>query len=56
MPTKTYDYRKTILKVVISAVEIIVAGLLALQFERPELLLLVPIFEGLKNYLKHRNN
>ncbi len=50
---ETYKFSLTVRKVVISLLEIVIAGLIALQTQRPEYLLLVPIIEGIRNIIKH---
>lgn len=50
-----YNVWITLKKVGIISVEILLAGWLAYAYEKPEFFALVPILEGLKNYLKHRN-
>jgi hypothetical protein len=50
-----YSFKKTLVKVGIITVEIVIAGLIALEVEKPEFMFLVPIFEGFRNWLKNRN-
>lgn len=50
-----YDWKKTLKKVGWSLAEILVVGSIAFVTERPELLVLIPLLEGAKNYIKHRN-
>ena len=54
MMTK-YKFSKTLEKVGIALVEVAIAGVLAYVTERPELLVLVPIVEGIRNWWKHKN-
>ncbi len=49
-----YDIKKTIKKFVIISVEVIIAGVIALETQRPELLALVPILEAIRNIAKHK--
>ena len=55
MTKKTYDFKKTLIKVGIVAAEIVVSGGLAYITNKPELLFLAPILEGLLDYIKHRD-
>lgn len=50
-----YRFSKTLLKMGIVLVEILAAGALVYVTERPELMFLVPLLEGLRNWLKNRN-
>lgn len=52
---KTYDIKKTLAKVGIVAAEILVAGVLAYITDKPALLVLAPLFEGMLDYIKHRD-
>ena len=52
---KTYDIKKTLAKVGIVAAEILVAGVLAYIADKPALLILAPMFEGILDYIKHRD-
>lgn len=52
----TYSFKKTLKKVWLTTVEILIAGIIALEAQQPELMLLVPLFEGFRNWLKHKNN
>jgi len=51
-----YSFILTLQKVGIVLVQVLVAGGLVYVTERPELIFLVPIFEGLRNYYKHKDN
>jgi hypothetical protein len=51
----TYDPKKTLAKFGIALAQVIVAGAIVYATERPEFLLLVPILEALRNWLKHRD-
>jgi hypothetical protein len=50
-----YNFWLTVKKVAIISAEVIVAGLIVYYTERPEYLALVPILEGFRNYLKHKD-
>ncbi len=50
----TYDYKITLKKFAVSALEVIIAGLIVLATENPTYMMLIPMFEGLRNLLKHR--
>ena len=49
-----YKINKTLVKVLYVAGEITVAGGLAYVLNRPELIFLAPIFEGILDWIKHR--
>ncbi len=49
-----YDIKKTIKKFIIVSLEVIIAGLIALETQRPEFLALVPLLEALRNIAKHK--
>jgi hypothetical protein len=51
----TYDFKKTLAKFGIALVQVLVAGLIVYATERPEFLLVIPLLEALRNWLKHRN-
>lgn len=50
-----YDWKKTALKGAWALAEIFVAGLLVFMTDNQAFLLLVPIVEAARNWLKHRN-
>jgi hypothetical protein len=53
----TYDFKLTLKKVGIAAVEVIVAGLIS-YFTTNNIafgLALIPLFEGIRNYFKNKN-
>jgi hypothetical protein len=50
-----YDFKKTLRKVGIITAQIFVAGVLVYITETPELIFLVPLFEGFRNWLKHKD-
>ena len=52
---KKYDWKKTAWKVGIVAGEIIIAGIIAYIADKPALIFLAPVFEGILDYLKHKN-
>jgi len=49
-----YDWKKTAKKFGWALAEIFVAGAIAYATEHPEWLVLVPVFEAVRNWLKHR--
>jgi hypothetical protein len=51
---KPFDIKKTLAKVGIVAAEIIVAGVIAYIADKPALLFLAPVFEGILDYIKHK--
>jgi hypothetical protein len=51
----TYDPKKTMQKFGIALAEVVLAGLAVYFSERGEFLLLVPVLEALRNWLKNRN-
>lgn len=51
---KNYDWKKTAEKVIVSIIEVGIAGIAAVYADNPFYLGLVPIIEGVKNYVKHR--
>lgn len=55
MVTKKYDWKKTLYKFLWVFAEIVVAGAIVYFTEHPEFMLLVPIFEAIRNWIKHRN-
>ena len=48
-----YDWKKTLEKFGWSAAFVVVAGLIAYSAENPAWLILVPLLEAAKNYIKH---
>ena len=48
-----YDWKKTASKVFTIAVEVVLAGLISYATDNPSWMGLVPIFEGLRNFIKH---
>lgn len=52
---KKYKWQITAIKFAWSFAEIVATGCIVYATDRPELFLLVPIAEAVKNYLKHRN-
>jgi hypothetical protein len=50
-----YKFSKTLKKAGIVFVEILIAGSLSYVTETPELIFLVPVFEGLRNWVKHKS-
>jgi len=54
MAKKKYNWKITAIKVGRISVEIILAGSLAYITSRNEFLVLVPIIEGVLNYIKHK--
>lgn len=53
MATK-YDWKKTGVKALIVAGEIVVAGAIVYITDKPELIFLAPIFEAFLDWIKHR--
>lgn len=51
----TYDWKITLKKGLISFAEIFLTGLLAMKFQEPMFLAMVPLIEMLLNWIKHRN-
>ncbi len=49
-----YDYKITIKKIAVSAVEVLIAGLIVFATENPNYIMLVPMLEGLRNLLKYK--
>lgn len=49
-----YDWKKTAKKVAKSAAIVILTGILAVYSEEPIVLGLIPVIEGLINFLKHK--
>jgi hypothetical protein len=54
MMANKYDWKKTLKKFIVIGVEIIVAGVIVYLTDNSLFLGLVPAFEALKNWLKHR--
>jgi hypothetical protein len=55
MVKQKYSFLKTLQKMGIVLAEVLIAGGLIYVTESPELIFLVPIFEGLRNYWKHKD-
>jgi len=53
---KEYDWKITAQKIGRSAIIVLLTGILAVYSEEPLVLALIPLIEGLLNYLKHKNN
>lgn len=51
---KKYDWKKTLKKATIVAVEILIAGTIAYLTDNEVFLVLVPALEALRNWWKHR--
>ena len=49
-----YDWKITTKKFFVIAVEVIIAGMIVSATDEPFLMVLVPAFEALKNYIKNR--
>ena len=49
-----YEITKTLKKFGWTFAEIMVAGSIMYVTDRPEYLMLVPLFEAIRNYIKHR--
>lgn len=52
--SKDFDWKITLNKVLKSSIIVILSGILAVYSEQPEFLALIPVVEGLLNYLKHK--
>jgi hypothetical protein len=52
---KTYDPKKTLEKFGIAFLEVLIAGAIVYCTDRVEFLMLVPVLEALRNWLKNRN-
>ena len=52
MTETKYSYLITLRKVLVLVIEIFLAGLLVVATENPNWMFLVPLAEGIKNYLK----
>ncbi len=52
---KTYDWKKTLEKFLIALVEVLVAGTIVYLTDNTIFLVLVPVLESLRNWLKHKN-
>jgi hypothetical protein len=52
---KTYDPKKTLTKFGIAFLEVLLAGAIVYCTDRVEFLMVVPVLEGLRNWLKNRN-
>ena len=50
-----YDFKITFKKMLIVAAEVVIAGLISYLTENVAYLSLIPILEGLRNYIKNRN-
>ena len=48
-----YNWKKTLYKFLWVFAEVIVAGIIVYVTERPECLFLIPVFEALRNWIKH---
>lgn len=53
---KKYDKKITAKKILKSAVIVILTGILSVYSEEPLVLGLIPVIEGVLNYLKHKDN
>ena len=51
-----YDYKKTLTKIGKSALIVFLTGLIVILTEKPEFLALIPLVEGLLNYVKHKDD
>lgn len=50
-----YSFILTLQKAGIILVQVLVAGAIAYVTEQPEYIFLVPVFEGIRNYIKHKD-
>jgi hypothetical protein len=55
MAKAKYDWKITVKKAGIVLVEVLIAGALAYVMERPELMLLAPCIEAVRNWWKNKN-
>lgn len=51
---KKFNWKKTAMKALQSAVLVFIAGVIAWMEQEPMYLALVPIVEALRNYIKHQ--
>jgi len=51
---KKYDWKITAKKFLWAFVEVVIAGALVYTTEHVEFLALVPVIEGIKNWIKHK--
>jgi len=49
-----YDWKKTLKKALIAVGEVIIAGLIVYLTDNQLFLVIVPVLEALRNWLKHR--
>lgn len=56
MKKQTYNWKKTAQKAVRVGAYVVVLGLIAFVTEQPGLLILAPILEGARDYLKHKDD
>jgi len=49
-----YSYKITLKKVAVVFVEVLIAGAVVYVTEQPEYIFLVPVLEGIRNFLKHK--
>ena len=54
--TKKYDFKKTLNKFLLIGAEVLVAGLIAYFTNNNLFLILIPILEAIRNYIKHRED
>ena len=55
MTTKKYSAKKTLEKFGIAFLEVLIAGAIVYCTDRVEFMMLVPLLEALRNWLKNRN-
>ena len=55
MMANKYNWKITAKKFLISLAEIIVVGTIAFFTGKPDFLVLIPILEAIKNWIKHKN-
>lgn len=53
---KKYNYKKTLKKIVVAALAILIAGLSAEYANNQFVLGIIPILVGFQNWYKHKNN
>ena len=55
MAKQKYDFKITLKKFGIAAVQIVVVGLIAYLTDNQMMLAIIPLLEAVKNYVKHKD-